>query len=137
MGLNDFVPVEVGRSLEPGPREARAAARCAAIRSEPNSSGRAESFSCNYTYREANRGSLYRQLGHFGFSFNGPLDLFDYARGPSSLSFFTIVRRFAPAAPLALFHRVLRHSVTLSIIHHGHASFPRKDLLLRMETDAF
>lgn len=51
---------------------AKPEARAAAIRREGSALGRAESFSCNYTYREANRGSLYRQLGHFGFPFNGP-----------------------------------------------------------------
>jgi len=37
-------------------------------RSVPRS--RAESFPCNYMYRTANRGSPYRQLGHFGSPFN-------------------------------------------------------------------
>lgn len=52
---------------------AAVSSQCEPIRNRERSvpRSRAESFPCNYMYRMANRGSPYRQLGHFGFPFNG------------------------------------------------------------------
>lgn len=70
----------------------RANSRTIRNRGVPRS--RAESFLCNYMYRMANRGSLYRQLGHFVFPFNGPSIDSDKLLGLllPSLSFFMIGR---------------------------------------------